>query len=134
MDQETLQKIKRTLEKEKIRIKKQLLSFAQEDKKLKGDWDTLFPVSSGESGTEDLQEDMAKRREEYEALLPAEFVLEIKLRNIEKALEKIERGAYGICENCQKPIPKERLFSIPETPFCFECELIEEKKRREKKE
>ena len=35
------------------------------------------------------------------------------LRQIEKALDKIEDGTYGVCEISGEPIPKARLEAIP---------------------
>ena len=43
------------------------------------------------------------------------------LSMIESALERIEAGTYGACEECQSPIPKTRLNAIPHTPFCVKC-------------
>ncbi|KKC29524.1 yteA family sporulation protein [Caldanaerobacter subterraneus] len=43
------------------------------------------------------------------------------LRQIEDALQKIENGNYGICENCGQPIEEERLEAIPYTTLCSSC-------------
>lgn len=43
------------------------------------------------------------------------------LRQIEDALQKIENGNYGICENCGEPIEEERLEAIPYTTLCSSC-------------
>ena len=32
---------------------------------------------------------------------------------IDAALKRIEDGTYGICTNCGKPIPEERLEAVP---------------------
>jgi DnaK suppressor protein len=40
---------------------------------------------------------------------------------IESALERIEDGVYGFCEECEAAIPKARLNAIPYTPFCVKC-------------
>ena len=77
--------------------------------------------------TDDSGEDTAKRREEYERLLPVEYAMENKLQDIETALEKIEKNKYGQCEKCDKKIPEERLSAIPEARFCRDCE-VEQKK------
>ena len=36
-----------------------------------------------------------------------------RLRDIEHALERIEQGTYGICEDTEEPIEKKRLMSMP---------------------
>lgn len=43
------------------------------------------------------------------------------LYQIDKALERIDSGAYGICEMLQVPIPAARLDAIPWTPYCKEA-------------
>lgn len=49
------------------------------------------------------------------------------LTNIEAALRKIDKGIYGICEKCNRPIPKKRLKSIPHVRYCINCQNISEK-------
>jgi RNA polymerase-binding transcription factor DksA len=43
------------------------------------------------------------------------------LQRIEYALKRMENNSYGLCCNCGTSILKERLISIPETPFCLPC-------------
>jgi len=111
-----LKKIKEKLEKDKISIKSSLKGFARKDKKLPGDWDTRFPKFNGGN-----LEESADEVEEYEALLPIEFSLEKRLKDINLALEKIKKGAYGKCEKCGKEISWERLKVYPEAKICDKC-------------
>jgi len=46
------------------------------------------------------------------------------LKKVEYALQKIEEGTYGICENCGKPINYERLKARPVAIYCIECKKI----------
>jgi len=41
---------------------------------------------------------------------------------VEQALSRLERGTYGTCLGCGRPIPEERLEAVPWTGFCVECE------------
>lgn len=43
-----------------------------------------------------------------------------KLRAIEEALERIEDGTYGLCEDCDEPINEKRLSVQPWTSLCIE--------------
>ena len=43
-----------------------------------------------------------------------------QLRQIEKALARIESGDYGRCEVCGKEIPLERLEATPSTTLCID--------------
>lgn len=38
-----------------------------------------------------------------------------------KALERMEAGTYGKCENCGQEIPIERLEAIPAASLCVSC-------------
>ena len=43
------------------------------------------------------------------------------LDQIDGALEQIEDGSYGRCEECGEPIPKPRLEAIPYAAVCIQC-------------
>jgi len=51
---------------------------------------------------------------------------ETELGAIEDALDRIDAGTFGVCEECEKPIPKERLKAIPHAALCLECKKKEE--------
>jgi RNA polymerase-binding protein DksA len=44
------------------------------------------------------------------------------LIEIDRALERIELGTYGICETCGRTISIERLEAIPSAARCAECQ------------
>lgn len=117
----TVQELKEKLEKEKENIEKQLEKFATKDKKLRDDWDTRFPHFNGREAGGAALEQAADEVEEYSTLLPIEYSLESRLKNISLALKKIERGKFGICEKCGGKIPDERLRTFPEAKTCVKC-------------
>jgi RNA polymerase-binding protein DksA len=41
---------------------------------------------------------------------------------IDRALERIDQGTYGVCETCQRPIAIERLDAISYASRCAECQ------------
>ena len=43
-----------------------------------------------------------------------------QLRQVEKALGRLESGEYGRCEICGKGIPVERLEAVPWTTLCID--------------
>ena len=43
------------------------------------------------------------------------------LGKIEAALERIEEGTYGVCEECGVKIPKKRLNAVPFAVMCVRC-------------
>lgn len=52
------------------------------------------------------------------------------LRQIERALEKIQEGSYGICDETQKEIPIARLEAVPYATMTVEAQQKLEKGRR----
>jgi DnaK suppressor protein len=49
-----------------------------------------------------------------------------ELIKIERALQQIRRGKYGVCESCEKKIPLARLNALPYTTLCVTCQRDEE--------
>jgi RNA polymerase-binding protein DksA len=44
------------------------------------------------------------------------------LGEIEAALKRIEEDTYGVCPNCGKQIPEERLEALPWATLCINCQ------------
>ena len=40
---------------------------------------------------------------------------------LDKALRMIEDKSFGVCQNCEELIQKERLEEVPHTTKCFDC-------------
>ena len=121
MNKKLIEELKKSLEEKRVELRGELGKFAQEDKETKGDWDTKYPKANGGSGGQIL-EDAADQVEEYVTLLPIEHNLEIRLQDIDLALEKIKKDKYGKCEDCNKDIPEERLKIYPEAKLCSKCQ------------
>ena len=47
---------------------------------------------------------------------------EERLRYIDEALGRAEKGRYGICAGCSEPIPLARLRALPFAIYCVECQ------------
>ena len=56
------------------------------------------------------------------------------LRKIEDAIERIEEGRYGICEECGEDISIARLKARPVTQLCIECKSKQEERERQYRE
>ena len=121
MNKKLLKESKEKLEKQKEILEKELSRFAKKDKKLEGDWDTMYPKADGATGSSAL-EDAADQVEEYANLLPVEHDMELRLQDVSLALKKIKKGKYGFCEKCKKNIDIKRLGVFPEARFCIKCE------------
>ena len=53
-----------------------------------------------------------------------------KLQALEEAIEKVENGTYGICEECDEPIGAGRLKAMPLAKLCVACQSIMEKESK----
>jgi len=58
---------------------------------------------------------------EYEKDLSVDANTEDLLRKAENALNRLDKGEYGICESCGTAIPVARLEVLPYTTVCVEC-------------
>lgn len=54
----------------------------------------------------------------------------VLLRKIDKALDKIDEGTYGLCEDCDEPIEVKRLEARPVTDLCIQCKEEQERLER----
>jgi sigma-B regulation protein RsbU (phosphoserine phosphatase) len=59
---------------------------------------------------------------------PAAAGLVQLLHEVDSALESLDRGTYGLCEECHEPIERERLVADPLTRFCLD-HLTQEQRR-----
>lgn len=50
--------------------------------------------------------------------------------DIDRALERIEAGSYGLCERCEQPIAEARLEALPFATYCIDCQEIVDRQRR----
>ncbi len=117
MEKQLIQELKKKLLEEKDLLKKDLLKFADKDKKIPDDYDTRFPYLERSSAPDEDAEEV----EQYETLLALEHSLELRLKDVNDALEKIENGQYGECENCHQKIEIARLKANPAARFCMKC-------------
>jgi DnaK suppressor protein len=49
-----------------------------------------------------------------------------RLEAVDDALHRLIDGAYGQCEDCSKPIAKERLDALPKATLCVQCQAQRE--------
>jgi DnaK suppressor protein len=80
--------------------------------------------------TENDSGDMSQSLFTREMDATVEQTLEKRLQSVERALQKIEEGTYGICDDTGEPIPKGRLEAIPEAIYTVEAQQRRERKRR----
>lgn len=52
------------------------------------------------------------------------------IKKIKQALERLDEGTYGLCEECGEHIPEKRLEARPVTTQCVECKDDHEKRSK----
>ncbi|MFD7769989.1 TraR/DksA C4-type zinc finger protein [Streptomyces sp. NPDC059787] len=50
------------------------------------------------------------------------------LTQFERALQRLDAGTYGLCENCGDPIGKARMQAFPRATLCVECKQKQERR------
>jgi len=71
-----------------------------------------MPIHMADIGTDNFEQEFTLSLMQNE---------EQTLDQIESALERIEDGTYGKCEECAARIPKARLNAIPYAAMCVKC-------------
>lgn len=85
---------------------------------------SISTMDTGDLSQLDLNEDI-----DY-ALLNMQIE---RLREVEEALDRLEEGTYGICEDCGATIHLERLKVLPFTTYCVRCQERREQMGQESK-
>ncbi len=49
-----------------------------------------------------------------------------ELKQVDAALEQIQKGTYGLCVECKEAITIERLKALPFATACIECKRLQE--------
>lgn len=65
--------------------------------------------------------DSAQSTAERARLISVVKALRTNLRDVERALTKMDLGTYGLCERCGQPISPERLEALPWAILCISC-------------
>ena len=101
-----------------VPIKKQLLEMR--DDLMKTVRNQRIAESAGQDTGDSV--DQASASIERELLFELSDNERVTLDQIEAALRKIDKGNYGLCESCKKPIAKARLDALPFARYCINCQ------------
>ncbi|MEZ5356313.1 MAG: TraR/DksA family transcriptional regulator [Bryobacteraceae bacterium] len=52
------------------------------------------------------------------------------IRELRAALKRMDQGVYGVCEDCEEPIPSRRLDAMPFARLCIRCQEHAEAQRQ----
>jgi DnaK suppressor protein len=84
----------------------------------------------GHDFTETDSGDMSQSIFDREMDASVEEGIERRLKEVERALQKIEEGTYGVCEDTGEEIPRGRLEAVPEAIRTVEAQQRFERERR----
>jgi RNA polymerase-binding transcription factor DksA len=106
---------KEKLEEELFLVEKELNEIGRKNPDNKNDWEAEPADMNVDSADSNETADNIEEFEENTAVLKE---LETKYNDIKNALEKIEKGTYGICEISGEPIEEYRLIANPAARTC----------------
>ncbi|MHB0858860.1 MAG: TraR/DksA family transcriptional regulator [Anaerolineae bacterium] len=109
----SIEDLKEFLEEERERLRRQIAAQ-----------DTTFNIYDDSSGYDTHLADVGTEAFEQERNAGQRRDEELMLADVEAALERIERGVYGICQRCGLKIDADRLQALPTARFCFSCQSI----------
>ncbi len=95
---------------EKGRVIKELKTVGRINPDNPNDWEAVPAEKGAPTADKNDYADTIEAYEENTAILKQ---LEIELKEVNGALDRIEKGTYGICEVTKKQIPLDRLEAYP---------------------
>jgi RNA polymerase-binding protein DksA len=110
MDPSKLEAAKKELEAEREPLMKELEQHSR------------VQVLEDEAGSNVDPEVQADEAEEFANSLAIGDALRARINEIDRALNKINTGTYGVCVNCKKDISPEALKASPGREYCIDCQ------------
>ena len=108
MDKKALLRFKKVLLKEREQIIGEVKQINESSKEM------------GQDGIQDIGDEAANIYNK-QILLSLSENERMRLREVDEALDRIESGTYGICEECGGPIGLKRLEVRPVAKYCVPC-------------
>jgi DnaK suppressor protein len=110
MNKKDTEKFKKLLLAEAAELEEELNGIGKKDPNTPGGWDVTAADMKIDSADDN---EVADRFGELEENTGIANKLEGQLNEVRAALERIEKGTYGLCEKCGKPIELDRLAANP---------------------
>ena len=108
LDRKTIAKFKKILLKEREQIVGEVKQIAESSKEM------------GQDGIQDIGDEAANIYNK-QVLLSLNENERMRLQEADEALDRIENGTYGVCEECGGPISLKRLEVRPVAKYCVPC-------------
>lgn len=111
----TLDKYRKRLEEERERLEELIADYERELEEAR------LTESSSDRSPDPGNAEASSMKLEYAKELSIEQNTADLLSKVNRALQRVESGSYGICESCGNAIPVERLDVLPYSTLCVEC-------------
>ena len=108
IDKKTIARFKKILLKEREQIVGEVKQIVESSKEM------------GQDGIQDIGDEAANIYNK-QVLLSLNENERLRLKEVDEALDRIENGTYGICEECGGPISLKRLEVRPVAKYCVPC-------------
>jgi DnaK suppressor protein len=108
LDKKTIERYRKILLKERERIIGDVKQMDESSKEM------------GQDGIQDIGDEAATIYNK-QILLTLNENDRTRLRDLDEALDRIESGTYGICEECGEPVGLKRLEVRPVAKYCVPC-------------
>lgn len=114
LDHEITEELKAALTAERDMLEENLRESGRRDPEDRTNWDPSFPhMGEDHNASSSMLEESADEVEEFDRRIETEGVQKERYQDVLRALDKIVKGGYGLCENCGGEIPLERLRANP---------------------
>jgi DnaK suppressor protein len=121
LDKEFVEKQKQRLEELRAELVR-MIEGLEEDQR--------FRAEEEEDFTEHDAGDRSQSLFTREMDATVEQTMQKRLQSVDRALQKVEEGTYGICDDTGEPIPRGRLEAVPEAIYTVEAQERRERERR----
>lgn len=111
----TVERFRKRLEGERAHLEEQIAEYEREIEEAR------LTESSSDRSPDPGNAEASSVKLEYAKELSIEQNTIDLLSKVNRALARIEEGGYGLCENCGKAIPVERLEVLPYATLCVDC-------------
>lgn len=115
MDKKIIEKLHSGLLVQKAKLEKELGEVATKDPHNESNYEPTYPDFGDE------EEENANEVGQFTTNVELEKILTSSLRDVTAALDRINKGTYGICKYCKKEINPKRLEARPSSSACIEC-------------
>ena len=115
IDEKFIAEMKAELEQRRNQILKELENITEGSPHDQESWRARFP-DRGDTEDENAQEVAV-----FGDRLSLGKTLQNTLKDIDKSLESIAKGKYGVCQHCGQAIEEKRLRARPYSSSCIDC-------------